>query len=383
MTQRADNAPTLASLRRELEQKHPATLALSIEFGGWRARVRSNSPTLLDGLSDYFGDLVTARGPAESGPVSDVELLAIECAPLDWGLSFRDWPREAGKAGQKEQFFDLSDGRVVFKVRTHMQFLIGEEALVAAGPCVANANQIINFVNSQYISQRVHEGWALCHAAAVAHGGRGLGIAARAGAGKSTLALHLISSGLSFVSNDRLLIKRTERGPELAGIPKMPRVNPGTLLNNPDLHGILTAERERQLALLSREELWGLEEKYDVLVDQVYGKGRTLYRAALTGLLVLNWSFRNVGQPAEFRAVSLAERPDLLELVRKSPGVFHRDAAGRNVLGSIIGDTNLGDAAEPEAEAVLEAVAGVRVWEATGSPQFDQGVSFCRRLLEA
>ena len=60
---------------------------------------------------------------------------------------------------------------------------------------------------------------------------RGIGIAARAGAGKSTLALHLLSSGLSFVSNDRLLIKAGASGPELAGIPKMPRVNPGTLLN--------------------------------------------------------------------------------------------------------------------------------------------------------
>ncbi|MEY2929730.1 MAG: hypothetical protein RL033_479, partial [Pseudomonadota bacterium] len=254
----------------------------------------------------------------------------------------------------------------------------GRDALVAAGPCVANANQIINFVNSQYISQRVHEGWALCHAAAVAHGGRGLGIAARAGAGKSTLALHLISSGLNFVSNDRLLIKRTEHGPELAGIPKMPRVNPGTLLNNPDLRGILPPERERQLALLPREELWNLEEKYDVLVDQVYGKGRTLYRAALTGLLVLNWSYGNAGQPAEFCAVNLAERADLLDLVRKSPGVFHRDPSGRNIEGSAIEN-----AAVPEAAAVLEAVAGVRVWEATGSPQFGQGVSFCRHLLEA
>ncbi|MEY2930452.1 MAG: hypothetical protein RL033_1201, partial [Pseudomonadota bacterium] len=121
MNHLADNAPTLARLRRDLEQKHPATLALSLEFGGWRARVHSNSQALLDSLSDYFGELVTLRGPVDAGPAGDVELLAIECAAPDWGLSFRDWPREAGKAGQKEQFFDLSDGRVVFKVRTQMQ----------------------------------------------------------------------------------------------------------------------------------------------------------------------------------------------------------------------------------------------------------------------
>jgi hypothetical protein len=76
--------------------------------------------------------------------------------------------------------------------------------------------------------------------------------------------------------------------------------------------------------------------------------------------------------------VNLAERADLLDLVRKSPGVFHRDPSGRNIEGSAIEN-----AAVPEAAAVLEAVAGVRVWEATGSPQFGQGVSFCRHLLEA
>lgn len=373
MTDHKQPQPTLAYLRRALEQQHPAQHVLNIEFGGWRASVRSNSMALLDTLSSYFGDLVSSRGAVGSLAAGDVEIVAIECPPPSWGLSFRDWPREAGKAGQKEQFFDLSDGRVVRKVRTQMQFLIGKQELIAAGPCLANANQIINFINSQYISQRVHEGWALCHAAGVAYGPRGLGIAARAGAGKSTLALHLLSSGLSFVSNDRLLIKRTESGPELAGIPKMPRVNPGTLLNNPDLRGILTTERERQLASFSQEELWGLEEKYDVLVDHVYGKGRTCYRAALAGLIVLNWSFRNVSQPAEFRAVNLAERDDLLDLVRKSPGVFHRDTTGDNVAS----------AAEPDAATVLAAVAGIRVWEATGSPQFDAGVSFCRRQLEA
>src|SRR3954464_13131527 len=189
-----------------------------MEFGGGVIAVLSNSGALLASLREYFGELVQPAGVSSAG-TADVRIRAFEAPPPDFGFAFRDWPREAGKAGQKEQFCDLTDGRVVFKVRTRMQFLIGRSDLVAVGPCLANSNQIINFVNSQCISQRLHEGWSLCHASGIAHpspmSGRGIGIAARAGAGKSTLALHLMSSGLSFVSNDRLLIKDTGHGAEL------------------------------------------------------------------------------------------------------------------------------------------------------------------------
>jgi HprK-related kinase B len=367
MPQRS-GALTAAELSRELERQYPAEHELSVAFGGWVAAVRSNSTQLLEKLRHYFGDLAAAAGPRPA----ELVILAIEAPALTLGLAFRDWPREAGKAGKKEQFFDLPDGRVVFKVRTQMQFVIGKQHLVAVGPCLANDNQVINFINSQYISQRLHEGWSLCHAAGVAHAGRGIGIAARAGAGKSTLALHLISSGLSFVSNDRLLIRAGSDGPELAGIPKMPRVNPGTLLNNPDLAGILPPDRQAALAQLAREQIWSLEEKYDVLIDEVYGKGRSVYRASLAGLVVLNWSWNDSSAPTRFQSVDLARRPDLLDLVMKSPGVFPRDAEGRSAA----------ETARPSPAAYLEAVKGTRVWEASGSPQFELGVSFCRRLLE-
>ena len=375
VTSQAPGATDIAVLSRELERQYPAPHELRLEFGGCLILVLSNSEELLASLREYFGDLVQP-GAGHAADAADVQIRALEAAPPDFGYAFREWPREAGKAGQKEQFFDLRDGRVVFKVRTGMQFLLGRSDLVAVGPCLANSNQIINFINSQCISERLHEGWSLCHASGVARpsplGARGIGIAARAGAGKSTLALHLMSSGLCFLSNDRLLIKDTGHGAEMAGIPKMPRVNPGTLLNNPDLHGILPAARRQELAQLSREQIWNLEEKYDVLVGQVYGKGRTLYRASLTGLLILNWSWADSSAPTRFEVVELDERRDLLDLVMKSPGVFHRDPAGQSAA----------DTARPEPARYLEAVRHTPVWEATGRPQFELGVSFCRGLLE-
>jgi HprK-related kinase B len=361
--------PSIAELCSNLRLLYPAEHALGLNFGGVILLVRSNSPPLLDSLREYFGALCLGARPERVDVVFD----ALEAEAPDFKLDFREWPREPGKASQKERYADLEDGRIIYKLRTRMQFLTSREQLLAVGPCLANANQVINFINSQYISRRLQEGWSLCHAAGVAHAGRGLGIAARAGAGKSTLALHLMSTGLSFVSNDRLLLQHTERGAEMAGIPKMPRVNPGTLLNNPDLEGILPDERRRALAGLPVQGIWNLEEKYDVLVDDVYGPGRAVYLASLVGLMILNWSWKDEAAPTRFMPVDLAQRPDLLALVMKSPGVFHRDVHGQGAL----------ETTRPDPRPYLHAVRGVRVWEASGCPNFELGVSFCRRVLEA
>src|SRR5688572_17581893 len=306
---------TISALAAELIGKYSPTLELWLDIGGFVVHSRSNSEALLAELREYFSDLVTP--PAAQ---ADIRLAALEAEPPRLPLEFRDWPREPGKVGKKERYADASDGRVVHKTRTQMQFLLSQAELVAVGPCRANPNQVINFIISQYLGRRLEEGWALCHAAGVALRGRGLGIAARAGAGKSTLALHLMSAGLSFVSNDRLLIRQTDAQAELAGVPKMPRVNPGTLLHNPDLAGILPPDRRHALERLAPNELWELEEKYDVMVPEVFGPGRCLYRAPLAALVVLGWR-HDATALASFQRVELSERPDLMELVMKSPGV--------------------------------------------------------------
>jgi len=145
------------------------------------------------------------------------------------------------------------------------------------------------------------------------------------------------------------------------------------LLNNPDLAGILPPERQQALAAQSREELWDLEEKYDVMVGSVYGPDRTVYRTALTGLLILNWSWKDGALPTQFQEVRLEQRSDLLDLVMKSPGVFHRDAQGHNA----------SETARPDPAGYLQVARGLRVWEAKGAPNFEFAVSFCRRTLEA
>jgi HprK-related kinase B len=360
-------------LTRDLELLHPLRERLQLEVGALCVLIRSNSRALADALVSYFGadSVRSERDP-------DVEISAIVAPTPNFRLEFREWPRAAGKRGQKEIFADGDDGRVVLKVRTGMQFLMGRERLLAVGPCVENVNQVVNFIISQYISRLIHQGWVLCHAAGVSYAPgagaalRGIGIAARAGAGKSTLTMQLMGTGLSFTSNDRLLVRSGQTGAEMAGVPKMPRVNPVTLLNDPNLAGILPERRARELRELPEGELWELEEKYDVFIDEAFGAGRTVYRAPLSALMILNWT-RAEKSTARFEPVRLAERGDLLECVMKSPGVFHRSPDGAYTT----------EASRPAPREYLDALAGVPLFEATGRPNFTEAVSFCRRLLES
>lgn len=347
----------LERLAAELSSTHPPSAELWLDLAGVAVVVRSSSVALTASLERYFDDSVSAPAPH-----ADIDVHLVETSTPPLPIALQDWPREEGKLGPKERYADTPDGRIVAKVRTGMLFVLTATTRMAVGPCLANMNQVVNFIIAQYIGRRLDEGWSLCHAAAVALGTEGLAIAARSGAGKSTLALHLMSAGLSFTSNDRLLIRRIGQRCELCGVPKMPRVNPGTLLRNPDLERLLSPARRSAMEALPPRELWRLEDKHDVVVRDVFGAGRTRYRVPLRALVVLSWSV-DAASPARFDPIDLGARPDLLERVMKSPGVFHREGS-------------------PGPVAYLRALGDVLVYEATGRADFEMGVAFCRRLLE-
>lgn len=338
---------------------------LGLDLDGFLIRVHTNSPVLEQRLKDYFrADVAEPRAGA-------LDVLAVQGGAPDFGLNFTDWQRDPGKIGRKEAFSDVPGGRVVFKVRTGMQFLIGPGVHLAVGDCEANDNQIINFVIAQYIRHLLARGALLCHSAGITHCGRGLTIAATSGAGKSTLALHLMSRGVSFVSNDRVLISTQSGRPVMHGVPKQPRVNPGTLLNNPDLISILDEQRIAELRQMPLAQLWELEEKYDVDIDRVFGPGRWQLSSPLRAFLLLNWSREQQGA-ARFERIDLTERRDLLELVMKGPGPFHMETDGSFLFGQ----------EQLEPEPYLHGLRGVAVYEASGGVDFDAGVRFCLELLE-
>lgn len=351
--------------------------------------VRSNSAAVVDDLRGYFAEFaVLATFAGERAPgAAELSFLfldgPVETPPVE--LHVR--PSAPGKRPDKERWADLPGGadrhgpggrpvgRIVRKQATGMLFLFGGGGWnIAVGPCANNRNQLVNFLCARYMERRLASGWTLGHAAGVAREGRAVAVCGFAGMGKSTLALHLLARGLDFVSNDRALIEPAAAGgclPVLHGIPKHPRVNPGTALGNPELAGPLAAAlpeaSRRAYGGLPPEALRAVEDKFDARIDACFGPGRFRLAARLAGLVVLNWTHGG-GGPFRARRVDLRQRPDLLSALRKPPGVFYLPWA-------------IGERARLTPEACLEALDGTVALEFSGGADFPAGAAACLDIL--
>lgn len=357
-----DDNPLIASLSERVRGMADADHGLGLRLGECRLHVALNTPELTQRLADYFESFLDT----DTMPDPDIAITALEMAEPDLGLDFADWPRDAGKAGRKDSYIDLADGRACRKVRTTMQYLMGGGEHLVFGPCLENDNQVVNFIISQYISWLVNRDWALCHASALLRNGHGIAFAAFSGGGKSTLALHLMPEGFDFVSNDRLLIRLADDGaPQMRGVPKQPRINPGTVLNNPALSTVIDAGRRSELAALPTDELWDLEEKYDADIGSLFGVERFRLDTPIQTFLILNWK-RDIDQDTAFSPVSLRERPDLLAAVMKSPGPFHMDSDGVFSMGENA----------PDPKDYLPILDGIQVFEVTGRTDFTAAKNF-------
>ncbi|WP_083223338.1 HprK-related kinase B [Candidatus Thiodiazotropha endoloripes] len=328
MTQPADD-------HRQMESKTAAALLIQeqalceaplyLNLGELTVTIKSNSRQLLNRLADYFSHL--PQQPADD----TLEIVAIESDLLETGIQFTDWKREAGKTGRKDAYLELSDGRLILKVRTGMLFLQSRDHCVAAGPCLTYDNQLVNFINSQIMNWLQNRHWLICHAAALMLADNAVAVAGFSGGGKSTLMLHLMEHPESrFLTNDRLFLRGSDEVVEAVGIPKLPRINPGTVVNNPRLQALIDEPRRSELLAMPKQVLWELEEKFDVDVEQFYGKGRidTSTAVPLAGLIILNWH-RDSDQPVSISQVSISRREELLKAVMKSPGPFYQDRSGR------------------------------------------------------
>ncbi|MCA9686017.1 MAG: HprK-related kinase B, partial [Myxococcales bacterium] len=263
------------------------------------------------------------------------------------------------------------DGRMVRKRLTTMLFCFTETTHLAIGPCLDNDNQVVNFINSRYIQWLLHRGGLLCHAAGVSRNGRGIGLAGFSGMGKSTLALRLMNDRrLDFLSNDRVMIHaRAQSGVDagriiVEGVPKHPRINPGTILYNAALGPIFDIEQRRHFAALDMEDLWALEHKFDGLIRTCFPGQRFLLRAELAGVVLLNWT--REGGPVRPARIDVDQRRDLLPALMKAPGVFYQPGADETV---------------PEVQAYVDLLAGVPVLELAGGIDFDRGRHAAIELL--
>jgi len=337
--------------KRETRDSDPVFLTV----GGFVVEVRCTSDALLAELLRYFQHVICA--PA----APDMTVYVQGEAELPFTVDYTDWAREPGKTGRKDAICDLDNGRLVLKIRTGVQFLQAPDWAIAFGPTEAHPNQVINFVNTQILNRFQRDGWVACHAAAVRTAEKGLAISGLSGGGKSTTMLRLMEiAGTQYVTNDRLLVRSADSHTQALGIPKLPRINPGTIVTNARLVGIIDEEREEELRNMEPDELWHLEEKYDLFIDDIYGPGRISHDAELTDFWVLNWS-RDSASPTEVKETELKDRPDLLSAITKSPGPFFQAADG----------TFWTDHSELDTDSYLNALKGVRVWEVTGLIDFD------------
>ncbi|OGG94706.1 MAG: hypothetical protein A2527_05760 [Candidatus Lambdaproteobacteria bacterium RIFOXYD2_FULL_50_16] len=339
------------------DQDFPHSLVLDlIEC---RIEVKSNSRPLIGKLETYFHAFLSDTRN------SDVTVLALESTNLELRVPFEVKQPDPGKTKIKEEFIDLFGGRVIRKRLTGMTFIFGGELNLAVGRCFDNANQVINFVNNRFIAKLLNQNALLGHSAAVKWGNRGMAMAGFSGMGKSTLALQMMSLGASYVSNDRLLIQPLYEGLRMYGVPKLPRINPGTAMNNKDLHGVLSAEDLDRFSQLPKEELWDLEYKHDVFIDECFGKGKFELEGWVDVLVILNWERNN--QPLVIEEVKLDQRRDLLRAFMKEPGLFY-------VPGTIPPDLS--------AEAYIKAFERVKVMEFSGGADSEAAARVCVELLE-
>lgn len=339
---------------------------LRLNVDGCVIDVATNDVALRDHLHRYFAELVTEPG----NPACDFSISAVEAPRLRLAADWAVKEPEPGKSKIKEEWVDLPGGRVVRKRLTGMTFAFGEDLHLAYGPCRTHANQVVNFINNRYMQWRLRQGFLLAHASAVGREGHCLVLCGPSGAGKSTTALALVSEGMDFVTNDRLLMRGTDRGVECYGIPKHPRVNPGTVLNNPLLVDMIDEPTRSRLLALPEAELRVLEDKYDVLIDRHMGPGRFRMHGNIEALIVFNWSD---GAPFA-RDADLGRRPELLSLITKSPGIFYEPEQGAY-------RAKAGVRSHPCDDRYLETLRHCRVVELGGRQDFGAATRLCREVF--
>ncbi|MAW08392.1 MAG: HprK-related kinase B [Halobacteriovoraceae bacterium] len=354
---------TLDQLLSSLDLSGAGEAPFGLQVGHVALVVYAPEP-LRASLIAYFGETVCTPTPG----AAPVHLLPGQSLPQD--PSWTDWQREGGKSGRKDAVCDLEGARLIRKVRSGVSFVQAPGVAIALGPLEAHESTVINFINTQVLNACLRESWQLAHAAAVTDGARTLAISGLSGGGKSTSILRMMDlEGTRFLSNDRVLIKGGTPARAL-GIPKHPRINPGTILGNLRLTGLIPEDRAAALRALPAAELWDFEEKYDLIIPEVYGPGRMQLDGPLTDFWVLNWS-RESDQPTRVAPVTLSERPDLLSAIMKSPGPFYQHRGG--------GFEPNGN--RPNPAPYLVALQGVTVCEVSGRIDFDALAAVGRDLF--
>ncbi|WP_373000713.1 HprK-related kinase B [Marinobacter sp.] len=337
--------------------KSACSAELSLIFQGLGFTILADDSSILEYLQHYYSGLSDC-----SQIVAWKQLFLINTQPDFCSANWRPVQRsKASPLGLKESYMDTPRGRWIRKVRTDMAMFQSVDKPLVIGDLNANRSQVVNFINNQFLNHYQQQGYLLGHAAAFDIDGTTTAIAASSGGGKSTLMLRALEAKpVRFLSNDRILFQPDDGDVKVLGLAKHPRVNPGTLINSERLKHILPREEQNRFAHMPANELWDIEQKYDVLISQCYGENKISLSGTLKNLILLDWSLDSSEQ-TELNPVDIERQPEVLEGLRKSPGPFFQ-----NVDGQFPGS------AAQSCEYYAEHLKGVRVFRLTGKADFDR-----------
>lgn len=352
---------TTEAIAQKIREDLPAPYQMKIRLGDCVMAICASDQKIIGYLRGYFSPFL-----AKDTASARIHISVHQSPAPKIAHTLTNHMPGSGKTRIKEAFAEITNGRIVKKLQTGMVFIFGSGIHLAAGPCMENINQVINFINNRFIASKLDQGGLLAHAAGACFQNMGLGLAGFSGTGKSSLALKIVSLGADFTSNDRLILMKTKNRTHMLGVAKHPRVNPGTLLNNPHLDSILPATEKTRYRQMDTPALWAVDSKYDVRIQDVFPERRFLLQSPLNAMVILNWHLSDA--PATIRAVDPAQRRDLLPALIKSPGVFYSSE-----------DCRVG--AVPTQPPYIQALETCEVFEVSGGVDFEYAAEYFMQYL--
>ncbi len=331
-------------------------------FDGFLLEFKTNRASLKKTIDEYYCHFIS-----DSSEKNDLNVvyaydgidISLEAIPL------KVQPHDSDKS-PKEGYVDDNNGRIIKKLRTKVQLYMKGQQYIASGPLSDHPNQVINFINNIFMGVKLNEHHSqLLHASAVTSKGIGLAFAAPSGKGKSTLCLKVMDDGIDYVSNDRLMIYHMDDQLRMMGVPKYPRINPGTIVHNKRITSILSEKEKIRYLAIPNEELWQLEKKHDLMIEKHYQKSSFTLRSPLHHLIIINWD-HDSNEPHFLQKVSLRERADLLPCVMKGPS---------------LATPNSPVSYDLQPEQYLQLLDHCQVWELTGRVDFDSAADNIRKMM--
>ena len=106
---------------------------------------------------------------------------------------------------------------------------------------------------------------------------------------------------------------------EMVRVPKWPCANLGTLLAIENLTRLMSLEDTAKYSAMPASELWGIEHKHDVRVDEIYGRTHVSLASRLDVTYALAWK-HGAGEPSMRRAEPGERREALQKCAVTSTG---------------------------------------------------------------